>query len=119
MIGITASAPAKIILFGEHFVVYGEPALVMAIERRAYATVNLRNDQKICVLSRDLEMSATFKNAPSLERISSGGVGVILRPIAVAAQKSSRSIKLAIEQAGGQAFVANTAEEGARLETQD
>lgn len=33
---ITTSAPGKIILFGEHAVVYGEPALVSAIDKRIY-----------------------------------------------------------------------------------
>jgi len=32
--GVIASAPAKAILFGEHFVVYGEPAIVLAIDKR-------------------------------------------------------------------------------------
>ena len=37
-----ASAPAKVILLGEHFVVYGEPAIVLAIDMRA--TAQLRRE---------------------------------------------------------------------------
>ena len=33
-VAITASAPAKCILFGEHAVVYGEPAVAIALEQR-------------------------------------------------------------------------------------
>ena len=39
----TASAPGKAFLFGEHAVVYGEPALLCAIDRRATATVERRD----------------------------------------------------------------------------
>jgi len=38
----TASAPGKVYLFGEHAVVYGEPAVPCAIERRARVTVDQR-----------------------------------------------------------------------------
>jgi len=58
---VTASAPAKVILFGEHFVVYGEPAVVLAIDKRAYATVQLRKDERINIKSTDLRVSGTFK----------------------------------------------------------
>ena len=34
MEGVTASAPGKCILFGEHAVVYGQPAVAVAIEQR-------------------------------------------------------------------------------------
>lgn len=57
---VVASAPAKIILFGEHFVVYGEPAIVMAINKRAYATAKLRNDKLLRIVFSDLNLSGTF-----------------------------------------------------------
>ncbi|MHC1636529.1 MAG: galactokinase family protein, partial [Candidatus Methanospirareceae archaeon] len=49
---LIASAPAKVILFGEHAVVYGKKALATAIDRRLYVKVskcdkyNTRN--KVC-----------------------------------------------------------------------
>ena len=39
---VTSSAPGKVYLFGEHAVVYGEPAVPCAIERRATVTVEKR-----------------------------------------------------------------------------
>ena len=41
---VTASAPGKVYLFGEHAVVYGEPAVPCAIERRARVTAEERDD---------------------------------------------------------------------------
>jgi len=40
----STSAPAKVILFGEHAVNRGQPALVTAIDLRAYCTISLRAD---------------------------------------------------------------------------
>ncbi|MFQ6094599.1 MAG: mevalonate kinase [Candidatus Bathyarchaeia archaeon] len=55
-----ASAPAKVILLGEHFVVYGKPAIVVAIDRRAHATARLRSDKAIYIRSNDLGVSGYF-----------------------------------------------------------
>ncbi|MBX0294484.1 mevalonate kinase [Haloarcula nitratireducens] len=41
---VTSSAPGKVYLFGEHAVVYGEPAVPCAIERRARVTATERED---------------------------------------------------------------------------
>ena len=60
--GVTASAPAKVILFGEHFVVYGEPAIVMAIDKRAYAKVELRQDKRLYLRSVNLNLAGYFEN---------------------------------------------------------
>jgi mevalonate kinase len=48
---VTASAPGKVILFGEHAVVYGEPAIAFAIDKRIYVTVDRRADERICISS--------------------------------------------------------------------
>lgn len=55
-----ASAPAKVILFGEHFVVYDKPAIVIAIDKRAYVTVKPRSDDKIVIKSATIGASGAF-----------------------------------------------------------
>jgi len=60
--GVVASAPAKIILFGEHFVVYGEPAIVLAIDKRAYAKAENRDDTQLHIRSVNLNLAGYFEN---------------------------------------------------------
>ena len=54
---VTSSAPGKVYLFGEHAVVYGEPAVPCAIERRATVTVEERDDDRLRVNAEDLSLS--------------------------------------------------------------
>jgi mevalonate kinase len=60
--GVVASAPAKIILLGEHFVVYGEPAIVLAIDKRVYANAENRNDKLIYLRSANLNLAGYYEN---------------------------------------------------------
>jgi len=53
---VTASAPGKVYLFGEHAVVYGEPAVPCAIERRARVTVDRRADGATRIHAEDLQL---------------------------------------------------------------
>lgn len=52
----TSTAPGKIYLFGEHAVVYGEPAIPCAIERRACVSVTQRNSSGLRVQADDLSL---------------------------------------------------------------
>ncbi len=50
---ITCSAPGKVYLFGEHAVVYGQPAIACAVERRVFASVKLLNSGRISIRAMD------------------------------------------------------------------
>jgi mevalonate kinase len=51
-----SSAPGKVYLFGEHAVVYGEPAVPCAVERRARVDVERRSDSRVRVHAADLSL---------------------------------------------------------------
>lgn len=46
---ITCSAPGKVYLFGEHAVVYGQPAIACAVDKRVFASVKLLASGEITV----------------------------------------------------------------------
>ncbi len=77
-----ASAPGKTILFGEHFVVTGEPAIAVAVGLRARVEAVLTGGREIEVESRNLGLKASFTLG--------GGGGGPLYPVAVAAAEALR-----------------------------
>ncbi|MEM3551882.1 MAG: mevalonate kinase [Candidatus Bathyarchaeia archaeon] len=85
---VVASAPAKVILLGEHFVVYGIPAIVLAIDRRAYANVKQRSDDKLFISSSSLNLSGYFENGNfTVEKGNFIEAKMKLEPIKHAAEK--------------------------------
>ena len=54
---VTASAPGKTILFGEHAVVYGKPAIAAAVDKRAYVSIQERKDNRTHVKINKLGIS--------------------------------------------------------------
>jgi mevalonate kinase len=59
---VEATAPGKMILFGEHSVVYRGPAIVLAIDRRAKVTASKRGDRRVYVDAEDLGFSGYFED---------------------------------------------------------
>jgi len=84
---VTASAPAKVILFGEHFVVYGEPAVVLAIDKRAYVSAQLRKDERIYINSINLGVAGTFKGEKFQAQKGGSKARLKLEPVKMAVQQ--------------------------------
>jgi len=58
---VTASAPAKLMLYGEHAVVYGVPCVVTAVDLRVRVSVALRRDDRVTIRTPMLAESFTIR----------------------------------------------------------
>jgi mevalonate kinase len=101
---VTAAAPGKTILVGEHFVVYGEAAVVMAINRHVQVTVEGRKDRSLYIAS-DLGFSGTFVEDKYTAETGDVRGGTILEPIKISAQtvlkafEENRGLNIAVHSA--------------------
>ena len=88
---VVASAPGKVILVGEHFVVYGEPALVMAINLYVQTSVEARSDN-IIHISSSLGPSGFFKGDEFRPEHGGDEARKTLMPIKIAAETTMNSL---------------------------
>ena len=82
-----ASAPAKIILFGEHFVVYGNPAILASISRRITVTACIKEDTNKILLVSDIGVAGEYSD--SVFKLLRGGKNAkaILDPLHAAIRR--------------------------------
>jgi mevalonate kinase len=66
MSGVTASAPGKLMLLGEHAVVYGHPCLVTAVNQRIHVTVEKNGKDVFYMEAPDLGLNAYSKTIENL-----------------------------------------------------
>lgn len=68
---VTATAPGKIILFGEHAVVYGQPAIAVPLSQvRATAVIEPGDKQGVQLLAPDLAINTSLERAGTDDAIA-------------------------------------------------
>ncbi len=63
---VTASAPGKLMLYGEHAVVYGSPCIVTAVDQRVRVTVEPNGEGEIHVCSPNVGLDEYHKSIKKL-----------------------------------------------------
>lgn len=99
-----AVSPAKVILFGEHFVVGGNMAISMTIDLPTVVTAESLEGEQIQIKSEDLGLEASFSPNGQLGPTSGANVDATLRPIFEVARfilekigRPGRGIKLGVK----------------------
>lgn len=93
MLKAIAVSPAKVILFGEHFVVTGNSAISMTIDLPTVVTVEPGIGNEIQIRSEDLGLEAVFSPAGKMVQSAGANVEATLRPIFEVADFTLKKLK--------------------------
>jgi len=115
---VTARAPGKVILFGEHAVIYGEPALVVAIDKYVHVSVEPRDDGKVRINARDLQLanlSVTFLEDGDL--VVSTDYGMVVSALSYVKRAIELTLSYLNERRGANVSITSDMPVGAGLGT--
>jgi len=65
---VKVSAPGKLMLFGEHAVVYNRPCLVAAVSQRLFVEIKKISEDKILINAPEMEISDFVVSLADLNR---------------------------------------------------
>ncbi len=97
MVTVTASAPGKVILFGEHAVVYGEPALAGAIDKRVFVTAKKRDDNKVTLKSKYMKRLEESLTVAGLGQGPAGEFRYVKKALELAFERAGNETGIEIE----------------------
>ncbi len=78
---VKASAPGKLMLFGEHAVVYGKPCIATAVDCRISVDIKERKDEKITLSAPDIGIKSYEINLSELGREHPKKAKFVLRAV--------------------------------------
>lgn len=89
-----AVSPAKVILFGEHFVVGGNTAISMTIDFPTTVTVERESGERVSIESRDLHVKVAFSQQGEIVESVGSNAETALRPVFEAVRVSFEKLHL-------------------------
>lgn len=111
---ITVSAPGKLMLFGEHAVVYGHPCIVTAVDQRMYVTVETNQTGNFTLEAPDVAVSNYSK---PVDQIGVGEIPKGAQFIEFAVKNVIESKKIPGHLSAGEAGARNDNFEGLKITT--